>query len=361
MINLFTGAGGTGKTCYTISEMLRITGEGRPLFVHGVPDLKIPHETVICTSPNCMVCPQDRKEREGVLLAEEWHQWAPDGAVLLFDEVQNVYRARSSSLKPLDSIMAFETHRHRGLDFYLISQAPMLFDPNLRRLVNKHIHLTGSWARRIQYEWPECSSSLSLTSAIKSSYNLDKKVFGLYKSAVLHTTVKRKIPSAVYATGVLLVALLFGANTVYSNLQARTAPITAYLSDDEEINSPSPVLTSTASVESLPNDFYALSREPIIKNRPESAPIYSTVIEVTDFPVLLAVIIKEETGECKAFTQQGTLYKTSQRNCHLFYKGRIFNPYKTHLEEKRDNKTNGEGGVASAAPASPIFVEDDFS
>lgn len=342
MINLFTGAPGTGKTAYVLSEMLRLLPDGRPLYVHGVPELKIPHTSVVCSSLTCKVCPELASDREGLLLAEDWDQWAPDGAIILFDEVQNIYRPRGMSVKPPSSIMAFETHRHKGLDFYLASQSPMLFDGNIRRLVNRHIHLKAKWALLKQYEWGECfdNPSKSTTGAVESKYKINKKVFDLYKSASLHTEVKRKIPPAVYALGFLLVALVVGGNMIFRSLEAKTnsAPVAA---EDSGLFPSDTVYSDVAPSASVQPGIY-LSRDPVLKNYPESAPLYSTVIEVTDFPVMLAVIIREETGDCKAFTQQGTLYRTSQRQCHLFYKGRVFNPYKSLLKERRNNQKNNK-------------------
>jgi len=339
MINLFTGVPGTGKTALAISEMIKLIKEGRPLFVHGIPELKIEHTPIICTSKSCSVCPSDDKAREKMLVADDWHEWAPDGAIVFLDEVQHVYRPRSSSTAPSASIQAFETHRHKGIDFYLISQSPMLFDSNIRRLVNRHIHLRSTWAQRQQFEWPECKDNptQSTTGAIKSAYTLDKKVFPLYKSSVLHTKIKRKVPAALYAFIGLIVVGGFLINHFYGSVKKRIDPVASVHSlgagelAEASAAASAPVTHSSQVIEN------SLDRKPTIKDVPESAPIYANLVAATDFPVISACMLNESTGDCKCYTQQNTLYETSDRICYQFVKGRVFNPYKTLRNEKENN------------------------
>lgn len=223
MINLITGTPGSGKTAYALKFMLdQLKGSKRKVYVHGIPDLKIPHEKVYCSSKNCDVCSMvDQSLIHPSLLADQWHEYAPDGAVYFFDECQNIYRPRNSASKVPDSVQAFEVHRHRGLDFFLITQAPSLIDSNIRALVSRHIHLKPTWLGRYQYEWPECKASVqSTTDAIKSKYHLDKKVFKLYKSASIHTKQQRKIPFILYIL-IFTVLSVFGLSY---RVYARVSP-----------------------------------------------------------------------------------------------------------------------------------------
>jgi len=284
MINLITGVPGSGKSAYALTVMLKEIEQGRPLFVHGIPNLKIPHTLVVCDSPTCEVCPQSPVEplvleelphdspdflikqyqidernyqknlavyhlakarHDSLLRADEWHIWAPDGALLFYDEVQNVYRPVSSSAKILPSIAAFETHRHKGLDFYLVTQSPLLMNANARRLTGKHIHLRPTWAGRFQYEFPECNDNTKNTSSgVKSSYKLNSKVFSLYKSASLHTKQSKKVPSVVYVlVAVFFVFVLlayklsdrFGAVSNPASIDSVSAPVSLPLSNSRSI------------------------------------------------------------------------------------------------------------------------------
>jgi len=345
MINLFTGSPGTGKTAYIMSLLVKLIKLGRPLYVHGVPGLKIEHTAVACDSPHCKVCPSDMEERKKMPQATEWNDWAPEGAILFFDEVQNIYRPRSSGSKLPPSIMAFETHRHDGIDFYLASQSPMLFDSNIRQLVNRHVHLRQNWAGRKQFEWGECKNNPSSSTAgsIDSSYKLDKKIFDLYKSSSMHTTVKRKIPLALYAFPLLMLVLGVMIYSVYSSVSEKIHPKELQVSNDiggravPGAPATGAALTPLQSQTVFSNE---LDRKPMIANVPESAPIYSGLVEATDFPILSACLINESTGSCKCYTQQATEYKTTERACYEHVKGRRFNPYQSTYAKNDQNQNN---------------------
>lgn len=215
MINLITGTPGSGKTAYALKFMLdqiKIKGSrSRKLYVHGIPNLKLPHEKVFCRSKNCDLCSQyDLDDLHPSLFADNWHLYAPDGAVYFFDECQNIYRPRPSGSQVPDSVASFEVHRHKGLDFFMITQSPKLIDTNVRELVSRHIHLKVTWAGRFQYEWPETKlNTQATTDAIKSSYKLDKSVFKLYHSASVHTKQKRRVPIQLYFLVFALVMIGF--------------------------------------------------------------------------------------------------------------------------------------------------------
>jgi len=259
--NLTTGVPGSGKTAHAMVNMLEAVKDGRPIFVHGIPNLKIHHTPVVCNSNVCTVCPPkpieplpylepetvikdliqksinrnikknyhsalrlyqlELEEYNKLLKADEWHLWAPDGAFLFYDEVQFIYPPLSSSAKQPDSVINFTTHRHKGIDFFLITQSPLFFEKKVRLVCGKHIHLRPTWAGRYQYEYPECNDNVkSVGGAVKSKYKLDKKVFSLYKSSSLHTENKRKIPFAVYILlGAIFISFgfVFILNSRFSN------------------------------------------------------------------------------------------------------------------------------------------------
>ena len=221
MINLITGSPGSGKTSYALKFMLdQLKGSKRKIYVHGIPDLKIPHEQVYCSSKTCDHCGMlDVSKIDPSLMVDRWHEFAPDGSVYFLDEAQNIYRPRSSASKVPESVAAFEVHRHKGLDFFLITQNPRLIDANIRVLVSRHIHLKPTWAGRFQYEWPETKDNVqSTTDAIRSTYKLDKKTFDLYKSASIHTKQKRVIPTALYVILISFLVLGFLSYKVYNRM-----------------------------------------------------------------------------------------------------------------------------------------------
>jgi zona occludens toxin len=191
MITLITGVPGSGKTCALV-DLLCELAVGRALFVDGIPDLKIPH------------VPMGDVHR--------WHEEVPDGAAIVIDEVQRVWRP--SRQKVPDDIAQLETHRHRGLDFFIVTQNPSLVHANVRALVGRHVHLRDNGVLgRWWYEWPECCptpSSSYKAAPVKKQYRLSKKAQALYTSASMHIKPIRSIPRAlvVFALSLPVVGLL---------------------------------------------------------------------------------------------------------------------------------------------------------
>ncbi|MDO9104756.1 MAG: zonular occludens toxin domain-containing protein [Methylovulum sp.] len=349
MITLITGVPGSGKTAYALNAMLQHAQENnRPIFVHGIPGLKIAHEPVKCSSQHCDACHTLSDE---LLKADDWHTWAPDGAILFYDETQNVFRPRSSSSKVPDYVAALEVHRHRGLDFYLITQHPNLIDANVRRLVSKHIHLAGTWLRRISYEWGETASNVqSTTTAVKTTYKIPKKVFPLYQSASLHTKLNRKIPPLLYIMAALLVIFSLGAYRLYHSRIAKPEP-TATTLDNGPANLEDPAQKF---------DFV-----PTVFNRPESAPAYRQIVKVTDFPKLAGCLYSASRKKCTCYTQQATEYLVTKDECMDVVQHTRFNPY--HVDKPNEpnrnqatttkpNQPNAPGQIPAESKESPAQV-----
>ena len=114
-----------------------------------------------------------------------------------------------------------ETHRHKGIDIFLLTQHPRLIDSNVRTLVGHHCHIgkTNLGVRRM-LEWERCAdptSARNVSSAVKSVYTLDKKAFGVYKSAEEHTKISR----VVYIFPAVLALLITAGWYIYSSWNNR--------------------------------------------------------------------------------------------------------------------------------------------
>ncbi len=131
MINLVTGLPGSGKTLWTLTTVVdyvekenkALIAQGkspRQVYYHGIPDLTL--DWIKMESP------------------EDWIN-LPSHSIVVIDECQSTFRPRAASVKPPPFIAEFETHRHKGLDFFLLTQHPMLIDGNIRRLAGKHYHV----------------------------------------------------------------------------------------------------------------------------------------------------------------------------------------------------------------------------
>jgi hypothetical protein len=191
MLTLITGVPGAGKTLYTLGLAEKYRAEGRTVWHNGINGLALPWEVL---DPS-----------------KSWEQ-VPDGAVVVLDEAQQIWRVRPQGSKVPPDVAALETHRHRGIDILLTTQAPGLIDTNVRKLVGCHYHLTRKYGREKVgvYRWESCQSSpdgLSVQNlAFKEMWSFPKEHFSWYQSATAHTH-KKQFPY-------VLVAKLAGAAVV---------------------------------------------------------------------------------------------------------------------------------------------------
>lgn len=218
MIYLITGAPGTGKTLYAVSKLVqelvaqKLVKDGkeikRRLVVDNIPDLLLDHELLDPgTWEDGIVKPGDG---QGVW---NWQDWCKPGDVIVIDEVQRHWRPRGNGTKVPPQIAALETHRHKGVDFVIVTQSPMLVDQNVRRLVNRHQHVRRLFGmqRSLIYDFDSCNQTLSLSQATSTTFfNYPKSAYELYKSSELHTKPKQKIP-LILALPVLAIVGLFAA------------------------------------------------------------------------------------------------------------------------------------------------------
>lgn len=324
MITVITGSPGAGKTAFVVNELSMLDGN-RPLFVHAVPGLQFAHEPIFCRSTLCSHCVEAEKP-ENALYVEDWDRWAPIGALIVVDEVQRVWRPRANGAPVPDSVAALETHRHRGVDFYLISQGPHLFDVNVRRLVSRHVHLVSKWLSRFSYEWPECKLATDETgNAIKRPYKLPAKIFSKYKSAEVHTQQTHSKPLAFYALLLLLPALGFMGYRVYTRLHEYQHP-----EPPKPAIAPAspaaPPAVAAASPSATPEpkkptpDFH-----PREAGQPETAPAYDGLYRVNAAPIVMGCIGTPDS--CKCYTVKATLALVDEAWCRAYLRREVFYPY----------------------------------
>jgi zona occludens toxin len=312
MITLITGAPGTGKSAALV-EMIRTLYKDRQCFVSGIPDFQLPH--VHLDDPT------------------KWPTEVPDGALIVIDEVQRVWRPVGPTAKVTDDIAMLETHRHRGLDFLLVTQQPGLIRTNVRALVGRHVHLRDlGILGRHWYEWPECNNQLAYKSApIRKRYSLPKKAFSLYKSASLHVKPERSIPPAlIVAGGCILGAVGLGLYT-YNTLSSKVkgdAPAKPSPSMVDAAPSPSRAPdSSVASPDGITARTIQADFTPRIRSRPETAPAYDHLRVVTAMPMVTGGFILGHIVYCH--TDQGTKAPISDEECRAWIANPPHNPYKT--------------------------------
>ena len=352
MLYLITGVPGSGKTLKMISDLMnRKDLKDRPLYLDGIPEV---NGEII---PNLPI-------PEGETM-QTWHKWAPTGAILVIDECQRVFRPRPSGSKVPDYVAELETHRHRGIDIFLLTQHPRLVDVNVRSLIGHHCHIskTNLGVRRM-FEWERCGDPTSKTDvegAVKSVYTLDKKAFGVYKSAEEHTKIRTKLSRTVYAFPIVLLIVIVAAWSSYTRwqrlnaeeAQTQPAPVAApAASPAAGGTAAAPAADGTHAAGQYAPEVKQADRphisaddfKPAIDGQPHTAPIYDTynkAVQTMPYPVACV----QNADRCTCYTDQGTKIKGFDKAlCLEYVADGLYNPYRRQTAEN-------QAQTASPAPA----------
>lgn len=304
MITLITGVPGTGKTCHVVDWLSKLTPGERPLYVDNIRELVIPHE----------VAPD----------VTQWPDWAPEGALIVIDECQRHFRPRASSAAVPRCVAEFETHRHRGLDFWLITQHPNLLDSNIRRLITRHVHFRRTWAGRYMHEWHEVGdvdSRVSRDLSVAKRVKLPKAAFQLYKSAEVHTKTKLTIPGRVYLLFGCLALVGYLGWSFYSSFQKRIPPDSKKVVQSGQGGAPSQGPAQPGPTGANPASALA-SNLPRRFGLPHTAPKYDQLTVPQRVPVPAACI--QSKNSCTCWTQDATRLTVDKLICQEIVKNGYF-------------------------------------
>lgn len=361
MLYLYTGVPGAGKTLYAVSNLVkRKDFKDRPIFVDGIKDLD--HDKI-----NYFDIP----EGESI---QTWPKWAPPGAIIVVDECQRIFRPRPSGSKVPDYVAELETHRHRGLDFILITQHPRLIDVHLRGLIEHHTHLgkTNLGLRR-KMEWTtggakDPENRANIREALISVYRLDKSVYGLYKSAEVHTKIRTKKSKLLMLFPLALCLVGYGvwsftgfwgkfsgegekAKTASTTQTAQAQTQTSAVSASEPVSNGQYPKAETKPEEPKKPHLSEEDYQPRIAERPETAPIYDGMNKAVKAMPWPAACIKAE-NRCTCYTDQGTKIKDiGKQTCLNYVKdGLPFNPYKVQTTQTAENAKPTQTAYTPDAP-----------
>ncbi|AIS96225.1 zonular occludens toxin domain-containing protein [Burkholderia thailandensis] len=192
-IHLITGVPGSGKTLYAVWWLEKEVASGRRLVVNGIKGLLLDHELV---------------DDEWV---RDWHNRCEQNDIVVVDEVQRIWPPVSTSVKATPDIEQLHVHRHKGVDFVLITQHPNRMNKTVRDLVGRHVHVRKLFGlpRAMLYQWDMAHNPNSgFRDAVKTMWKYPKRVYELYTSAEAHTKTKAVIPWALFVLPVALVAAI---------------------------------------------------------------------------------------------------------------------------------------------------------
>ncbi len=339
MIHLITGIPGASKTLNVIAHIdSNPDFKNRPVFYIRIKELTLPWIEL---------------DENGI---RDW-QALPDGSIIVIDEAQYLFPTRDPK-KPLpEFILALSEHRHRGFDFFVLTQSPMLLDAGFRRFVGKHWHFERVFGMQSakRFEWEKCQSDVDdffvRKQAVVTRVPFNKKYFGVYKSAEIHT-VKRKIPLKVFAPFMLL-AVIVGAGWWHFHDRFEPSEIAPTVAQTVAEITKETASTGFGSFshEQKPKvvtkEDYVELRTPRLPDIPSSAPIYDDLTKPKSFPKMQC-IRWENSGFCQCFSQQATKLNVSKNMCDSVVNNGYFDDTKS---DYTDPSAGGAEGSEAPRPA----------
>lgn len=343
MIYIHTGQPGAGKTLFTLDTVRkRAQKENRPVFYHGI-ELQKPELF------------------EGWQLLEDPTRWmdCPDGAIIVHDECQTLYRPRGNGAAVPEYVARFETHRHNGWDIYLITQHPMLIDSNVRRLAGEHVHVVRAFGAGMAtlHKWGQVKEQCdkSRADSVSETRAYPKELFEAYKSATIHTH-KARIPPRVFfllAIPLLLAALVWAFASWYQR-QA----------EGPKLEKPEQVAAAAAWGQGVGQGERPVRRktltewiteqEPRLIGLPHTAPVYDEITKPVRAPYPVGCVANAK--RCTCYTEQATPIDTPEALCRRIAETGYFVAWDT------GNKGQATGQAAAlptaGRTAEPQYIDD---
>lgn len=311
-ITVVTGLPGHGKTLFTIARWKDIgEKEGRPIFYNGIKDLSL-----------------------------SWQEWdvekwqdLPPKSIFIVDEAQFRLKVHGRGQLP-DWIEKLSVHRHGGLDLVFITQHPMMLDPFVRRLTDRHFHVSRKFGmqRAVVHEFPtgiNDNVSKVRTGSIRHDWKYPKEAYSWYKSAEVHT-VSRRIPLKIWLGIVAaLVALsLIGVAAYRMRPEyvmrggATSSPVTKIPGQAGQAQSFGTGPAPGVGGQPMTPAEYTAAYTPRLAGLPHTAPIYDGVTAPQQAPYPAACIASAK--RCQCYSQQGTRLDMDDHLCRNLADGGFF-------------------------------------
>jgi zona occludens toxin len=348
MIDLLTGLPGNAKTLHGLELWIdRAAAENRTVYYSGLKDFKV-----------------DDPRLKGTQWVEfdplKWHTDVPSGALVFIDEGQKIFRNRSLGSIPPLHVTELEEHRHKGLDFLIITQHPSLIDPAIRRLTQTHRHMVRIFGLEAStvHKWNGCKDNCDKARADseKTKWAFSKSLYGLYKSADAHT-MKRSIPFRAKLLLVLPFVFALCAWYVYSVVTKKQAVSSAPVVSQAQL---APGVVAGVKVFDPIADArsYVYQSTPRLVGLPQTAPKYDELTKPVRVPVPAACIqrgdIQRGEATCKCLTQQGTPMDVAFNMCIEFARNGWFQEFDADKDRAAVAKTAQSAAVIPDSPAGGV-------
>ncbi|MDO4433720.1 MAG: zonular occludens toxin domain-containing protein [Alysiella sp.] len=356
-IVLITGKPGAGKTAHMVHLMLTDpifkdqSGNLRKVF-SNIKELQLPHIQV------SSIQSEQAYSTDEQLSFHDCYQWIKKeenlGSIIIIDEVQDVYPARSNGSKVPENVSWLNTHRHLGVDIFILTQDPKDIDSRVRNLVGKHYHIAkNKLGMRTLLEWKYCANNPLTQSkdALAKIHKINDKVKDLYKSAEIHTQNHNKRSKWVFVLPItiLLIPIMFYMSyTLLKNMGKDTTEQAAQ--NTETISASAPISMNIeqqiAAQNALqnPQQNRSLTAEmfiPTLAERPESKPIYDSIRQVKQYE-RIAACIKGGKSDCTCYSDQATKLREITKEMCIEYaeNGLPFDPFRDETQPNQQVNTN---------------------
>jgi hypothetical protein len=302
---------------------------------------------------------------EGPLFPEDARQgtgwridWAkiPDNSVVFIDEAWKLFPVRKQGSKVPPHVEFLATHRHRGLDVYLVTQDKGQLDIFARKLIGRHYHVSRKFGREVVtvYQWERVSDPTSdkdLSEALRVRWQYDHTRYGWYHSAFAHTA-KRDFPlrMVLYVVGgAAACAVLVYFALHHSGIVGRKAPAVAVAA------------SSSSGAAGWSNAWTAAARAPRLAGVPQSAPYFDVFYAKPRSQPAPVGCMRLDIGhlvKCQCFSSQGSVLEIATDTCVRMMAGGWFDPARQAEDVKAENiaylnaRDGGEGGRSDSEAGS---------
>ncbi len=337
MLFLMTGRPGHSKTLNTIKFVrednlfLEKDDEGknlldekgkeipRPVYYHNIRGIKYENWTEIDDSQ-----------------ARDWYN-LPDGAVIIFDECQDIFPPLEPTKEPPEHIKKMNTYRHKGFTIVLVTQHLKNVNARIRRLIEQHYHFqrVKSTNNVTRYQFDEATDTdnpKNFRGVESSLIKIDKKYFDAYTSSTEHN-FKPNIPWKTLIKLGLSMAAIVALVLVVINIMTGFGPDSEETIDTENKKEksslfPTSIAKGVNGKKAITTEEYVSMFQPRVPDVPFSAPVYDDVVEIKSFPRPQCYRVEsgERRGQCRCYTQQATPLDISYSACNSYVNGGYFDP-----------------------------------
>jgi len=306
----------------------------RKIYYHGISDLQLSHWIELSDEQ-----------------AKKWYE-LPHGSVVVYDEAQQHFKRTNWKNDAPEHYSRLNEHRHGGYDIYLITQHPALIDVSIRRLIGEHVHYDRRFGSNHvnRYVWQrgvdDPNDYHTKQESVRSTIKLDKKMFGLYHSAEVHTH-KRKYPLKVIGSLALLLLAPFALWFGFSSVATPTE-----VSQEEAQPRATTHVAGTRSTGYEYTDYV-----PRVPGLPHTAPIYDSLTSPVAYPKYNCVLFSKSVHTCRCYTQQATLMDVPVAICAEIIKNGLFDHALPDTRPETQGRGQSQPYAHRRTAADPVIPE----